>query len=306
VLGFVIRRLFLGMVALVAIAVLAYGLYRGLRPDAYPGESFFTGLRGDLERAFLHLDFGESAALAGSPKIRDVWAEGIDADLWLLGGGLILGIAGGVSGGVWCATHPRSLAARTLEAAAMALYCTPVYVVGLGLLLLFNSTFGVLPVPAFFDTDTYAGLFDRPWDWFRSLLLPWFVVAAPLGAACLRLMTGMVLEELHQDYVRTGVAKGLSRGTVVRRHAAPGAYPPLASAAWTFIPLVITNVVLVEWVFSIPGFFQKSKLAVSSADIPMLQALALWAGLLIVVLSVVVDVALHALDPRIRIAPSGG
>ncbi|MEA2272889.1 MAG: peptide/nickel transport system permease protein [Solirubrobacteraceae bacterium] len=254
----------------------------------------------DLDRALLHLDFGESVALPGSPKIRDVWREGIDADLWLLGGGLLLGIAGGVSAGVWCATRPRSLVARVLEAGAMVVYCTPVYVVGLGLLLVFNSTFGILPVPAFFDTDTYAGLLDRPWDWFRSLLFPWLVVAAPLGAACLRLTTSMVIEELEQDYVRTGVAKGLSPRTVVRRHAAPGAYPTLASAAWTFIPLVVTNVVLVETVFSVPGFFAKSKLAVSSADIPMLQALSLWAGLLIVSLSVVVDVALHVLDPRIR------
>jgi ABC-type Fe3+ transport system permease subunit len=59
------------------------------------------------------------------------------ADLWLLGGGLPFGVLGGAAG-VWRATRPRTLGARVLEAGAMLAFCTPVYVVGLGLLLLLS------------------------------------------------------------------------------------------------------------------------------------------------------------------------
>jgi peptide/nickel transport system permease protein len=71
------------------------------------------------------------------------------------------------------------------------------------------------------------------------------------------------------------------------------------------IPAVVTNLVLVEWVFAIPGFFRHTKRALAQAtpptiDVPTLQALALWAAVLIVVMSAVADIALVKIDPRLR------
>ena len=189
----------------------------------------------------------------------------------------------------------------------MLLYCTPVYVMGLALLLLFNPVFGALAVPWFFDPNSYASPLESPWDWFRSLLFPWLIVAAPLGAACLRLTLAGIVDALDEDYVRTGVAKGLHPGAVVRRHAAPASYPSVASLVGISVPAIVTNMVLVEWVFSVPGFFRHTKRAIGKAvpptiDIPTLQALALWAAVIIVVVSLLADVALARLDPRMRAA----
>jgi peptide/nickel transport system permease protein len=206
---------------------------------------------------------------------------------------------------VWCASRPRSRGARLLEAAAMLGLCAPVYVVGLGLLMLFTPTFGLLHVPWLFDPNSYASPLDRPLDWLRSLAVPWLVAAVPLAAGCLRLTMATTIDALDEDYVRTGIAKGLSHRQVVRRHAAPAAYPTVASLVGTSIPAVVTNVVLIEWVFAVPGFFRHTKRAIGQAvppavDIPTLQALALWAAVLIVGTSLVTDVALAWLDPRIR------
>jgi peptide/nickel transport system permease protein len=66
---------------------------------------------------------------------------------------------------------------------------------------------------------------------------------------------------------------------------------------------MVTNMVLVEYVFSVPGFFRHMKRALGQApgiDIPTLQALALWAAVLIVMLSLLADLAIARLDPRIR------
>jgi peptide/nickel transport system permease protein len=71
------------------------------------------------------------------------------------------------------------------------------------------------------------------------------------------------------------------------------------------IPGVVTNMVLVEWVFSLPGFFRHTKRAIGKAqpvtiDIPTLQALALRGAVLIVVTGLVAELALARLDPRAR------
>jgi peptide/nickel transport system permease protein len=304
---YVAYRLVLAAVILVIVAVVDYGMIRVLRPELFPGEALVPGLWHDLDRAFLHFDFGPACMFAGCPPIRRLWSEGFGVDLYLLGGALVLGVGGGVAAGIWCAARPRSLGARAVESTAMVAYCTPVYVVGLGLLLAFSPAFGRLPLPAFFDPHSYAPLQDRPWDWFRSLLVPWLVVAAPLGAACARLTLATIREGLHEDYVRTGFAKGLSHSQVVRRHAAPASYPTVASFLAIAVPGVVTNMVLVEWVFALPGFFRHTKRAIGQAvpvtiDIPSLQALAMWAAVLIVVLSLVADLVLVGVDPRLRAA----
>jgi peptide/nickel transport system permease protein len=284
-------------------------MMRALRPEMYPGQHVLSGMRHDLDRAFLHLDFGRAYTWPASPQIHDMWVRGLPVDLSLLLGGFAIGIAGGVGLGIVCATWPRSLFSRVLEGGAMVAYCAPVYAVGMALLLLFNPTFGIWHAPAFFEaSNTWAGPFDAPWDWFRTLLVPWLLLAAPLGAACLRLTAALTVDELQSDHVRAAWAKGLTRRRIVRRHAARATYPSITSVVWTLIPAAVTNVVLIEWLYSMPGFFSNTKRALgqeepyTTPDIPMLQALALWGGLLIVVMSVIVDIALNMLDPRIRTA----
>jgi peptide/nickel transport system permease protein len=299
-LAFLVRRLAFAIAVVVTVAVVAYGLVRALQPDLYGNEALLPGLASDLERAFLRLDFGRACAFAGCPEIRGLWLDGLGADVWLLLGGLCFGVVAGVAGGVFCATRPRSPASRALEGAATLVYCTPVYVIGLGLLLLFARPFGWWPLPFFFDPHSYAPLQDEPWDWFRSQVVPWVIIGAPLAAACLRVTVAICVDVQHDDFVRTARAKGLSDRQVVRRHAAPTAYVSVASLVAASVPLIVTNVVLVEFVFAVPGFFRYTKGAIAGSDIPMLQAQALWGAVMIVVVGLFADVALALRDPRIR------
>ena len=94
---------------------------------------------------------------------------------------------------------------------------------------------------------------------------------------------------------------------MVRRHAAPATYVTVASLFGASAPFMVTNMVLVEYVFSVPGFFRHMKRALGQApgwppgiDIPTLQALALWASVLIVALSLLADLAIVRLDPKVR------
>jgi peptide/nickel transport system permease protein len=304
---FLLRRLLFGAGTLVLTAFFAYGVIRLLRPELYPGEPLLPSVWSDVERALLHLDFGGACMFPGCPSLRRMWTDGIWADLFLLSGGVVLGLVLGVAGGVWCAARPRARASRALESVAMVFFCTPTYVVGFTLLVLFAPPFGLLHLPLFFDPHSYAPPLQDPWDFTRSMLMPWLIVAAPLAAACLRLTLAICIDTVGEDYVRTASAKGLPWRLVVKRHAAPASYLSVASLFGVSAPIMVTNMVFAEYVFSVPGFFRHMKRALGQApgwpptiDFPTLQALAMWASVLIVTLSLLADLAIVRLDPRIR------
>jgi len=267
VLAYLVRRLFYAVGTLILTAFFAYGVMRALRPEQYPGQATVADLFSDVDRALLHLDFGRACMFAGCPSIKGLWLDGIVVDLMLLAGGVAFGVAFGVLGGLWCASRRRTRSARALEGVTTLLYCAPVYVIGLGILLLFAPPFGLFELPYFFDPDSYAPPLENPWDFLRSMLLPWIVVGAPLGAAILRLTLALSAETLGEDYVRT--------------------------------------------IFAVPGFFRHMRRALGQVpnwpppkvpplDILTLQALALWAAVLIVTVGLLADLAIMRLDPRIR------
>ncbi len=298
-------------------AALALGIPRWARPDLYPDEQGWGGLARAMRRAFLHFDFGVACAWNGCPRVSDMWLQGYAADVWMLFGTVAIGVAAGFALGLWCAGRAESRRARVVESAAVVLYCAPVYVLGLGVLLLFHSTFGALPLPYFFDaTPIRASPLSSPWDWVRTLLVPCFVAAAPLAAMCARLVIALVREQEGTDHVRTAIAKGVPHKRVIRRHAGPFAHSATASLVGVSAPVVVINLILVERVFAVPGFFQHTFKATGrspegyqdgfrggqspTVDLEMLVGIAIWASVFVVVLSLVMEFALLRLDPRVR------
>jgi peptide/nickel transport system permease protein len=302
--AFLVRRGLFGVLVVGLTAFFAYGMIRLLRPEEYGGgQPLLTGTWQDVDRQLLHLELG-------GPDIKELWLQGVWADLFLLAGGVVVAVAVGVAGGLWCAARPRSRASRAVEAVAMFFLCAPVYAVALAVLLLFAPPFGLVELPYFFDPNSYAPPLEDPWDFLRSMLVPWVVVAMPLAAAILRLTLALTIDAMGEEWVRTARAKGLSNDKVVRRHAAPPTYATVAALFGASAPIMVTNMVLVEWVFSIPGFFRHMRRALGQnygapeqiIDVPMIQTLSMWAAVLIVALGLIGDLAIVKLDPRIRSA----
>lgn len=303
-------RVALGIGVVVVVAAIAFAIPRWARPDDYVGETGVGGVLDAMRRAFLHFDFGEACGWPGCPTVRSMWARGFAADIWMLLGTVAIGIKGGFALGVWCAARPGTRRARLAETVAMVVYCTPVYVLGLGVLLLFQADFGRWPLPFFFDAEPVrASPFTSPWDWLRTLLVPWLVAAAPLAAMCMRLVISLLREQRDADYVRTAMAKGVPHQRVIRRHAGPFAQMGTAALVGVSAPLVVMNLILVERVFAVPGFFFYTWRATGHLrnfretpviDYEMLAAITVWAAVFIVVLSYGMDFALMRVDPRLR------
>jgi peptide/nickel transport system permease protein len=308
-LWWLVRRVALGALTLLIVAFITYGLLRALIPDHYHDAPLIAGTLKDVGNGFLHFDWGRACGWRGCPDVGKIFARSFGADLWLIGGALVIGVAGGVLGAMWCARRPRTRRARTIEAVATTLYCTPVYVLGFGLILLFEKSFGIVPLPFLDATPTWAEPWVNPWDWLQTLAVPWLVLAAPLAAMVLRLALAVLREEVDADHVRTAMAKGVSPRRVMSRHIAPGAFAETASFVAISIPLIVLNLMLVEQVFGVPGFFKFLYQATGHVlnyrgdpvvDYVMIQAISIWAAALIVSLGIVVDLFLVRLDPRIR------
>ena len=184
--------------------------------------------------------------------------------------------------------------------------CVAVCTNYLALFYLFNPTSGIFHVPLFFDAEPrWASPFTDPWMWLRTLLVPWLVLAAPLAGMCLRMTLASAREITQEDYVRTAVAKGVPLGRVMRRHVGRPTFGVTASFAPVTLPLFLTNVMLVERVFSVPGFFHHVWDAIghndeSAINLPIVIAAALWTTVLLIVLLLLADAILGWLDPRVR------
>jgi peptide/nickel transport system permease protein len=296
---FVLTRVATVVIVVVGVTGLTWLSINALRPDLRAGDDrlIFVSMVDYLQAAFLHFDFGVSRTT--NRDVEELIRQGLPADLSLLGGALVLGLGGGIAGGAYCAANPHTRSARVLEGAAALFMITPVYVVGLMVLLLFGAGLGMVGFFAHIPT-TYVPFSQSPTGWVGALLAPWVVLGLPLAGVSLRMMRASMSEVLDEDYLRTAFAKGLGPRTVVRRHAVPSAIAPVFTLTTVTMPVVVTNLVLIEQVFSIPGVFTGMKRGIAAGDFDLLFALTAVAAGFVAVAGLLADFALHWLDPRMR------
>jgi peptide/nickel transport system permease protein len=159
--------------------------------------------------------------------------------------------------------------------------------------------FARLPIS---EPNTYKPLTHEPLGWLQSLWLPWIILGLPLAAITMRMMRASLAEIVEEDFVRTARGKGLSPGRVMRHHAIPAASAPVISLVGVTMGTVITNAILIEYTFSIPGMFSLMTQALGNADLPVIEGVAIAGALLVVAANLVADVVHAWLDPRVRTA----
>jgi len=284
---------------IVMVTIVTWLCIHLLRPEpfAFDDRHLLVQLGDYVYRAFIHFDLGTSWENNG-PPVSGMLREGLPADLWLLGGGLAFGIVAGVTAGTVVGARPRARSSRLIEAVSMICLCAPVYVVGLSVLLTFGAGIAVSGVG--FVPLKYVPFEESPLRWLGSMIAPWIVLGLPLAAVCERMMNSSMREVLHEEFVRTALAKGISHRRMLRRHAVPAAVAPVFVLAGVTVPVMVTNMVLVELTFSIPGVFQTIRSSMDDADFPVIQGTVIAAAFFVALATLVVDLALAWLDPKIR------
>jgi peptide/nickel transport system permease protein len=203
----------------------------------------------------------------------------------------------GIPIGIVSAIRPRSLLDRVLMGFSLIAISAPVYFLGLASLFLFAQGTGKLQW--FGAAGSYVPLTQSFTTWLNALILPWFTLAATFAAFYARMTRGNLIEVMHEDYIRTARAKGLTERTVVGKHGLRAALTPIVTMAGMDVGLLLSGAILTEVVFNIPGVGRYAYQAIVNADLPAIQGTVLFGAFFIVVANLVVDILYAFLDPRV-------
>ena len=141
---------------------------------------------------------------------------------------------------------------------------------------------------------------------WKSLILPAVTLGIPIGAALSRFTRAAMLEVLHEDYIRTARAKGLSNWRVIARHAIRNALIPIVTVLGIQFGRLLGGAVIVESVFAWPGIGRMVLQAVLNRDYLLVQGTLLLLVVSFIVINLIVDLLYGVLDPRIRLASGRG
>ena len=141
---------------------------------------------------------------------------------------------------------------------------------------------------------------DAALDAFLHLILPAAALATIPLAIIARITRASVLDVVNEDYVRTADAKGLSRGTITRRHVLRNALLPVVTVIGLQIGLLLSGAVLTETVFAFPGVGSFLVEAITTRDYAVVQGFILVIAVIVVVVNLLVDISYGLIDPRMR------
>lgn len=132
-------------------------------------------------------------------------------------------------------------------------------------------------------------------------VLPVFLGLLVSIAPSVRLYRTFVLDEVHQDYVRTARARGLSEWRVFMVHVLRNAGVPIVTNIMMSLPALLTGAFLLERFFSIPGIGREIILAVERSDFPIIKAATVYVAMATMVANLLGDLLYRALDPRVQL-----
>lgn len=139
-------------------------------------------------------------------------------------------------------------------------------------------------------------------DYLQHLFLPVATLTVQIIASWSRFQRSSMLDVLSSDYVRTARAKGVPRGTVIRRHALRNALIPLVTVMALDVGALFGGLIITEKIYSIPGMGTLFINSFQQGDLPVLMSYLLVTSFFIIVFNLLADVLYSVLDPRIRLS----
>ncbi|WP_431046571.1 ABC transporter permease [Streptomyces sp. P1-3] len=311
--SWLVRRLILGCLQIVAVVALVFAL-----TEALPGDAA-TSLAGDqpdperiaaiheameldrpaLERladwaaGMLHGDFGTS--LASGRPVTTYLSGGFEPTLLLAGLTLALLVPIAVGLGVLAARREGGWADRLVSSVTLGVYAVPEFAFGVLLVTVFALRLDWLPPTAVgYGTD----LAGHP----AVLVLPVLVLLSRPVCSLSRLVRAGMIDALASPYAAQARRYGVSGVRVRYAHALPNAVVPAAQQLARTVDWLLCGVIVVEALFVIPGLGTVLMDAVAARDVPVVQGLAVVFGLIAVVLNLGADLVAHRLAPRSGVA----
>jgi peptide/nickel transport system permease protein len=233
----------------------------------------------------VRLDFGDSLWL--NRPVLDSVAERIWATGRLALAAMVIALLVSFPLGILAALRQRTIVDYLVSVLSLIGQSVPSFWLGIMLILIFARQLRLLPSAG---SDTW-----------QHLVLPAVTLALPLVGVLTRLVRSGLLEVMHEDYIRTARAKGVSSSAVLTRHAMRNMLIPVVTVIGIQLGNLLGGAVIVETVFGWPGIGRLLVNAIFQRDYPLVQASILFITTTFILINLLVDISYVYLDPRIRL-----
>lgn len=243
----------------------------------------------------LHGDFGTAYTFGNKPVI-DLIGDRLWNTVVLQGISLFLGILIAVPIGIISATRQYSKTDNAVTIFSFVGLALPNFWLALLLQVWVAVKLGWLPVIS-------TGQANAPFpERIKYFILPVLVLVLPNIAYFARFMRSSMLEVKNQDYVTVARAKGLPNKTVLYRHSLRNALIPMITVIGLQLPAIIGGAVIIEQIFAWPGLGDLAVKAIGQRDYPVILAITLLSGAVVMIVNLLVDVFYAIADPRVRLS----
>ncbi|WP_326738971.1 ABC transporter permease [Streptomyces sp. NBC_00464] len=311
--SYLIRRVLQALVVIVIVTIVVFGLLHALPggpargilgPQATPQQitsfNHAQGLDKPLPVQYfyylnqlLHGDLGTSYTL--NEPVSQLITERLPKTLLLTVLSAIVGLVLAIPLGMWQAMRRNKPADYVITTLSFIAYSTPVYFLGLVLVLVFSQVLPWFPSQAP-QGDTLAQVISDP----QALVLPVVAGAASMIAVFSRYMRAATLENLSEDYVRTARAGGSRSRAILWRHVFRNSLTPVVAMLGYYVPVLFGGALVVEQLFNYPGMGLLFWTAAQSSDYPVLLGCVLVIAVATVTGTLLADIVQRVIDPRVK------
>jgi peptide/nickel transport system permease protein len=229
---------------------------------------------------------------SGQPVTQELNAR-LGPSLSIITGTVIVSGLAGVSLGIFSALRGGALG-RLVDVVSLAGLAVPNFWLALVLVELLAVRVRAFPATG------YAPLSADPGPWLRSIALPVLTLSAGGVAFIAKQTRDSLSEVMSRDFIVMLRARGLSRRSVVLRHGLRNAAIPVVTVLGLLLVSLLGGTVLVESVFSVPGLGQEAVTAAGSHDLPVIEGVAFYFTVVVVIANLLVDLSYRLLNPRVR------
>ena len=322
--AFAIRRLLEGLVVMLAVALIAFVLFRYVGDPVHQmvGQDASLEDRETLRRELglddpvllqfarfvgnaVRFDFGISYQVK-QPVTRLI-SERLPATVELAFMAALFAVALGIPMGVYTGIHRDSWLSKLFLTVSLIGISLPTFLIGILLIYIFSVWLNVLP--SFGRGDTVAVGFWRTGlltaSGLKALVLPSITLGLFQMTLVTRLVRAEMMEVLRTDYIKFARARGLPERAINFGHALKNTLVPVITIIGLQLGGIVAFAIITETVFQWPGMGLMFIQAVQHADIPVMAAYLLLVAFVFVLINFIVDLAYVWIDPRIRIQGRG-
>ncbi|MHA7967971.1 ABC transporter permease [Rhizobium sp. CAU 1783] len=232
-----------------------------------------------------------------SPVV-DLIVQRLPQTLWVVGLSYLFGVLLAIPIGVVSAYRQYSVFDQIGTFVSMVGYSVPTFFTGVLLIVIFSSWLQWFP--SIYDTNLVVNDWGSFVQQVKQMFLPVMVLTLYNTSQISRFVRASMLDNLHQDYVRTARAKGVKEKVVLLVHVLRNSLIPVVTVIALGVPTIFSGAIITEQIFRVNGLGQLLITAIQGADIPLVQTLTFIFAVLIVLFNLIADVLYGILDPRIR------